>query len=414
VSEGTSVITYTDINGCSTNVTVTVNVVTFSTSFVTGWNWFSVNTIQSNMKLAKVLTSVTSNGDYIKDQISSAQYYTGLGWFGSLTVIDSTKLYKIKVQNSCSISYSGAPVNLSLTSIGLVSGWNWIAYLPQSAQSIDVAFSSFPLSNLDYLKNQTKSATYYTGYGWFGPLTDLSPTEGYMIKVANPGTLKYPLPGKMYTGVSTEASGFSLNPYDYEFNGSITAEVFVDSVTAGSENTFLLAYVNNQLRGVSKGHYFGPRGIYIFPIMIYSNVSDGEMVEFRYYDPERDSTYRCLETIPFTKDMIVADAFKSFKLNASTGQKNITPEDKDGLNLKTYPNPFDHVLNIEYSISETTHVTLNIYDTSGRIIQQIVDEVQKPDNYSVKWNPSSIPGGMYIIKMQAGNRQQINKVTLIR
>ena len=414
VSAGTSVITYTNINGCSTNATVTVNVVTFSASFVTGWNWFSVNTLKSDMTLANVLTTVTSNGDYIKNQVSSATYYTGTGWFGSLTVLDPTKLYKLKIQNNCSISYSGAPVNINSTTIGLVSGWNWIGYLPQAAQPIANGFSSLSLSNLDYVKNQTKSSTYYTASGWFGSLTSLSPGEGYMVKVANPGTLKYPLPGKMYTGISTETSQFSLNPYDYEFNGSITAEVFVDSVTTGSENTFLLAYVNNQLRGVSEGYYFDPRGTYIFPIMIYSNVSDGEMIEFRYYDPGKDSTYRCAETIPFTKDMIVADAFKSFKINASTGQKNITPEDIDGLKLKTYPNPFDHVLNIEYNISENAHVSLTIYNTSGRIIKQLVDEVQKPDNYSVKWYSSAIPGGMYIIKLQAGSRQQITKVTLIR
>jgi hypothetical protein len=414
VSAGTSVITYTNINGCSTNATVTVNVVTFSASFVTGWNWFSVNTLKSDMTLANVLTTVTSNGDYIKNQVSSATYYTGTGWFGSLTVLDPTKLYKLKIQNNCSISYSGAPVNINSTIIGLVSGWNWIGYLPQAAQPIANGFSSLSLSNLDYVKNQTKSSTYYTASGWFGSLTSLSPGEGYMVKVANPGTLKYPLPGKMYTGISTETCQFSLNPYDYEFNGSITAEVFVDSVTSGSENTFLLAYVNKQLRGVSEGYYFDPRGTYIFPIMIYSNVSDGEMIEFRYYDPGKDSTYRCAETIPFTKDMIVADAFKSFKINASTGQKNITPEDIDGLKLKTYPNPFDHVLNIEYNISENAHVSLTIYNTSGRIIKQLVDEVQKPDNYSVKWYSSAIPGGMYIIKLQAGNRQQITKVTLIR
>jgi hypothetical protein len=264
------------------------------------------------------------------------------------------------------------------------------------------------------VKNQTTSATYYTGSGWFGALKNLSPTEGYMIKVANPGTLKYPLPGKMYTGISAETSLFSLNPFDYEFNGSLTAEVFTDSVTTGSENTFLLAYVNNQLRGVSEGHYFDPRGTYLFPIMIYSNVSDGEVIDFRYYDPGKDSTYRCMETIPFTKDMIVADAFKSFRLNTSEAPEKIKPGDIDGLKLKTYPNPFDHVLNIEYSISETTRVSIKIYDTSGRLIQLLADDIQKPDNYSIKWYSSAMPGGMYIIKLQAGQRQQIKKVNLIR
>ena len=41
----------------------------------------------------------------------------------------------------------------------------------------------------DYLKNQTVSATYYEGTGWFGELTEMKLTETYKIKLAKAGTL---------------------------------------------------------------------------------------------------------------------------------------------------------------------------------------------------------------------------------
>jgi hypothetical protein len=388
------------------------NSVTFNVSLTTGWNWFSVNTLLSDMTLGKVLTLVNTNGDYIKNQIASATYYTGFGWFGTLTTIDPTKLYKLKIQNSSNISYSGVPVNVNSTQITLVSGWNWIGYLPQKAQSLTDALSSLSLANLDYIKNQTKSATYYSGFGWFGTLTQLSPTEGYMIKLTNPGTLKYPdIPTKSSANASQERTESLFNPTDYEFNGSVTVSVFVDGVLTGSENDLLFAYVNNELRGVAQANYFNPLKIYLFPIMIHSNLGEGEIIKFKYFDTEKNKFYPCRETITFSKDMIVADAYNSYKLNVNTSTKidDILSINYD-LKLNLYPNPFDHFLNLEYNISKQAHVRLAIFDSYGKLIQILVDEEQKPDNYLIQWNSGTSHAGMYIIKFQTGDKQMTQKV----
>ena len=54
------------------------------------------------------------------------------------------------------------------------------------------ALSSLTPSNLDYVKNQTNSSTYYTGYGWFGTLDSMRSGEGYMMNIANADQLVYP------------------------------------------------------------------------------------------------------------------------------------------------------------------------------------------------------------------------------
>jgi hypothetical protein len=417
LSAGTVTVTYTVFNTCgsaSATQLLTVNVV-FGVSFIPGWNWFSVNSQISDMSLGNVLSSVNTNGDYIKNQTSSSTYYSGYGWFGSLTVIDPIKFYKIKVQNSCNINFSGTPSNVSSTSIGLVTGWNWVGYLPQGVLSVNDALSSLSLVNLDYIKNQTKSATYYTGYGWFGSLANLSPSEGYMIKLTDPGTLKYPdTSAKNNTDISEEKTEFLFNPADYEFNGSITATVFKNGVLAGSENDLLFAYVNDEIRGVTASHYFDPRGVYLFPIMVHSNLGEGEIIEFKYYDAGNDQFYPCKETITFTKDMIVSDAFRSFAFNVNTGMEKSMPDITEEVKFKAYPNPFKHFLNVEYNISEPIHVRLTIYDLYGRIIEKLVDEEQKPDHYSIQWDSSLRSGGMYIIKLQTGAKQTIQKIMLTR
>ena len=149
--------------------------------------------------------------------------------------------------------------------------------------------------------------------------------------------------------------------------------------------------------------------------MVHSNLSEGEIIEFKYYDAVNDKFYPCKETITFKKDMIISDAFKSFELHTNISIMTNAIQDISGeLNLKAYPNPFEHFLNIEYSISEQTKVRLAIYDIYGRIIQQLVDEEQNPDHYSIQWDSSLKHGGMYIIKLQAGAKQIIRKIMLTR
>ncbi len=418
LTAGTVNVNYTITNLCgvafATHI-LNVNVLS-GISFIPGWNWFSVNTTLSDMTLGNVLSAVNTNGDYIKNQVSSATYYTGFGWFGTLTVIDPTKLYKIKVQNSVNITLSGIPSDCSTTSIGLVTGWNWIGYLPQSSSSINEALSSLSLSNLDYIKNQTKSATYYTGFGWFGSLTDLSPDEGYMMKLAGPGTLIYPdVHSKKGAEIFVETEEPLFSPATYENNGSVTASVYMDGVLAGSKNDRIFAYVNNEIRGVAFSQYFDILGTYLFPVMVHSNLSEGEVITFKYYDAEKDRLYPCNETLTFVKDMVVSDAFKPFALNVNLSDvKNDKEELPHELLLRTYPNPFDQLLNIEYTITEQTHVRLIVYDLSGRIIKILLDKEQMPDIYSVQWDSSVLSAGMYIVKLQTRNKQIVKKVILTR
>ena len=53
------------------------------------------------------------------------------------------------------------------------------------------ATSTSPATAGDYIKSQTTSATYYDGFGFY-PAFNMSPTRGYMLKLADGGTLTYP------------------------------------------------------------------------------------------------------------------------------------------------------------------------------------------------------------------------------
>jgi uncharacterized protein (TIGR02145 family) len=113
----------------------------------------------------------------------------------------------------------------------------------------------------------------------------------------------------------TNEPTWSVSPLSFDFDGEITAEVFIDkeAVVGGG---ILGAFVGDECRGVKRGGLTGPAGKYVFIIRCYSNLASGETMSFKYYDPVGDTVYEIRETIPFEPNMIVGTAFNPTPLNA--------------------------------------------------------------------------------------------------
>ena len=87
------------------------------------------------------------------------------------------------------------------------------------------------------------------------------------------------------------------------------------------------------------------------------------------------------------------------------------------LNLsKTYPNPFNYILNIEYEIPSNTQVLISAYDINGKLIQIISNEIQKGREapYSITWNTTKLSSGVYIINLLTNSNSVSKKVTLVK
>jgi len=389
--------------------------VDYSVSFPVGWKWFSVNTTLDNMSLEFILSSVNTPDDYIKSQESTSTYYSGYGWFGPLKKIEPGLLYKIKVQDSTTTSYTGRATDVNTLQIPVVSGWNWIGYLPQVSISLNDAFSSLSLAHLDYIKSQASTSTYYSGYGWFGELKNLTPAEGYMLKVANEGNLKYPESGKSDYAIQNTAKGDTLdfNTSDYEHSGSVTARVFIDGEPfVGTEYDRLYAYVGNEIRGITSGEIFPPTGAFLYSLLIWSNIAEGEIIHFGLYDSENDKYLLCDETVIFESDMVLKEAYNPFEMNiTSVGTEDHFMED---LSLNIYPNPFESNLNIEYNLVEPAQVRISVLDIYGKVVSIIADQEQEPDNYVFTWESDLQLSGTYHLRFEVGNRQIYRKVIFMK
>lgn len=81
---------------------------------------------------------------------------------------------------------------------------------------------------------------------------------------------------------------------------------------------------------------------------------------------------------------------------------------------QNYPNPFNPSTRINYSIPKQSYVTLNIYDELGRIVSELVNELQSPGIYEINFNGSNLASGAYFYRIQAGDFVETKKMLLIK
>jgi len=96
----------------------------------------------------------------------------------------------------------------------------------------------------------------------------------------------------------------------------------------------------------------------------------------------------------------------------SVGGVGINPLNSFDINI--YPNPVNEISNIKYQISNTKYITISVFDIHGKQIRTLVDENQNAGEYTVQFDGSDLPYGIYLIRLQAGMVVETTKLVVIR
>lgn len=134
------------------------------------------------------------------------------------------------------------------------------------------------------------------------------------------------------------------------------------------------------------------------------------------------------------------DATGTFTAGADTGLFHITVEDtlsrisasaqvhvvlatavSDGQPLlptafalgNNYPNPFNPVTTIEYSVKKACHVVIRIYDIRGCEVTTLMDGYQQPGFYKINFRAGNMATGVYFYRMQTKEFTAVRKMVLL-
>ena len=99
----------------------------------------------------------------------------------------------------------------------------------------------------------------------------------------------------------------------------------------------------------------------------------------------------------------------------------ISEEGEQPANLPTeyalyqnYPNPFNASTSLRFDVPQESHVKIVLYNVMGQAVATVVDASYQAGRYSVAYEASDLPSGMYLTKLEAGSFTAMRKMLLLK
>ncbi|MBN2281066.1 MAG: VWA domain-containing protein [Candidatus Marinimicrobia bacterium] len=70
---------------------------------------------------------------------------------------------------------------------------------------------------------------------------------------------------------------------------------------------------------------------------------------------------------------------------------------------QNYPNPFNPTTTISFNIPVQSNVKLIVYDMQGKVVQMLVNENRNAGNYSLSFDATGLPSGIYFYRLLVGS-----------
>ena len=108
--------------------------------------------------------------------------------------------------------------------------------------------------------------------------------------------------------------------------------------------------------------------------------------------------------------------YLTIKYNQPVGIEPIASEIPNNYFLyQNFPNPFNPVTKIKFSVPELSNVNITVFDILGRVVEVPVNEQPKPGNFEINIDGTNYTSGTYFYRMTAdGNVIDTKKFVIIK
>jgi Carboxypeptidase regulatory-like domain/Secretion system C-terminal sorting domain len=316
----------------------------------------------------------------------------------------------------------------------------WITALNPNLTSYDYALDDSP-AQIAYPNNTAPYSNTYTSFGW----TSLAVAETDQVAsvhfsmmwesldYATEGTLRATSP----TGTDLEIyASIDTTPVQLEIdNSGFTGEAMngewiiylVDSYGDGGHQvtnatvTFMVA--SNEIGQVAGlvNENGTPIPEAIISVSNITTMADA-VGQFSFDILSGSYTFTCeaegYETATIDADVTSGElTYLDFQMTAMTNADDLPTLTTELTG--NYPNPFNPVTNIAFSLDEATHVTLEVYNIKGEKVKTLVDNNLPANTYNKVWNGTdsnskSVSSGVYFYKMKTGSYTATKKMILLK
>ena len=142
-----------------------------------------------------------------------------------------------------------------------------------------------------------------------------------------------------------------------------------------------------------------------------SGTTDGELLEAQFNKPNSCAINEAGDIL-YVLDGIVG-LIRAIDLSGTLGINDI--ESSQGFRLEqNVPNPFNDNTSINFSLSDSEKISLTIYVTQGRLVDQPINRVMNLGNHEVSINSDNFSSGLYFYTLEVGQHRVTKKMILVK
>ena len=79
-----------------------------------------------------------------------------------------------------------------------------------------------------------------------------------------------------------------------------------------------------------------------------------------------------------------------------------------------YPNPFSPISQITYTIPDSSHVLIVLYNVEGKIVDTIENQIRLPGSHTIEIESLNLLAGIYFFRLQAGEFTDTKKLLILK
>lgn len=137
-----------------------------------------------------------------------------------------------------------------------------------------------------------------------------------------------------------------------------------------------------------------------------------DRLEYTWTVPDIETEQGKIRVIQDNEDMDYIDISPNFRIS-KTEIVTAIEDSRDPAPfeiLSNYPNPFQSLTTIEFTLPQYSHVSLEVYNLQGAKVATLTDEVLSAGKYATPWNATGNRPGLYLALVRVGTFIETRKL----
>ena len=373
-----------------------------------GWNLISTYIIPDNPAMADIIDPVVSSIYIVKDCAGAPFYIPGamINTFGDW---DLLKGYQVNTIQPDTLVIAGQKAVPADHPIPLETGWQCIAYLRDSLQSIETVFAA--IKGQIYAVKDGDGQVYLPSFN-INNIGNMAPGKGYKVNALSDVVLTY------QNNLGNKASNRGEKP-----QGAGTDHFAADKlVNTGNNATLVLAssVANGTIPSGNEIGVFSPAGKLCGAATfqgdnlaitvwgddpgtsgIYEGMQNGEPYTLKIWNPVEEAEFSVSTTLASGSNAYQPDAIEVIS-NIQVSATSVAELTGIGIQtLRIFPNPASESLNIGIESNQSGLAALTIYNSNGmRVLDSREVEYLRGNTVYTLPIPATLSSGMYWFRFQ--------------